>query len=330
MPVVIRNGVARQTGFVRDTDIRVEHYLTVQAAQRWWNDGAPRPVEAWFDQYMRREQIPQEPAPELLDDIVDEPPMEPVAAPDIGGMINELRLNRKPRKTYEDLEPVNGECLHGISMPDFKLNYTSAEEITRRLLGSVIVVNGSPYYVTEIQGEQDFILALQNGDGVTKAFPFAKVSSLRSCPPGYVNFNEGNYHGAYWLYRRPSSPADRHGDYSQGVTQRNSFLRRTGAKGHNNHHNLPNLTHVVRALSNRSVLPWQNIMGDLLAKGVLGPTRLNNQVAVYYDDKNVNVEYKNRFLGVLNDKTVTLSDEDIETPWIIRELKSVGLQPQQT
>lgn len=265
---------------------------------------------------------------ELHDERNPEPEDRPltIAEMELNAMEEIEGLAKKPNYTISDLP----EGRIKTKIPGFKLAYDSYEECSRRLRGSLIIVRGSPYVVNGVYNDKTgIVMALQDGAQKEYWCSYNAVESLRTPPPVYVTIH-GDHAGTYWLCRRPSFPHDRqhgrhHGDYIQGLTQRNGMMKRVGSTDFNHGRGMVSLYQIAKAMSLKDDTRFDSKVDELMRKGILGQVRLSDNVAVYLKKDDVLLEYKGRELGKLKDDSVRLGDEDKDTPWICEDLRAIGL-----
>jgi hypothetical protein len=75
------------------------------------------------------------------------------------------------------------------------------------------------------------------------------------------------------------------------------------------------------------ILPWSWNYTDLMKRGFLPAMRLSKSIAVYTDGKgDLQAEYRGRYLGRLNENTISVDDEDFSKPWIKAAVNEVACE----
>jgi hypothetical protein len=218
-----------------------------------------------------------------------------------------------------EYQPLNLDKLDPIvkrkrPLPSFKIDYQTYAEIKLRLLNTIILINGVPFYVGKIkQKGEDYVLGV-TGDGQSGYFTvkYSDIKDLRSLPPMYITTSKTG-----WLARHPGRV------YQQGATRQNTMMFSIDGRDSWG----IDSSNMLRAISRRENRKWNETLLSLMKSGDLTNTRLSDEVAVLRSSDKILACYKARPLGFIQDNTVTLIDEDdILQGWIEASAEEVGLE----
>lgn len=203
-------------------------------------------------------------------------------------------------------------------LPPFKLPYGTLEEASLRLRNTVIMVKNDPVWIYEVGGRdhKSIELYVENVNGARSKLPLAKVPDLRSPAPGYIEYNGS----VCYLSRVPERV------FQQGLNNKNGQLREVG-RGRTFE---VGVRAVLDGLGKRKPVRWAEKHKAQLDSelAVVRCIRLSDHVAAYRSRRGqISVEYRGRYLGVLNGRVVTAGDPgDLLPTWITNDLGEVGLE----
>jgi hypothetical protein len=241
----------------------------------------------------------------------------------------ELRLDRelmpdnmtywkKHKPLNLDKLPPGDAIIRDISLPPFKIDYDSHEQINTKLNGTVIMIKDNPFFIARTCAlpEGKFGLIVQDSRSNVMSVLYDDVKDCRPIAPGYVT-----YRGTvYWLFRTPER------QNQQGMNHRNTFYKsiQTGDLTSGARHEF-----LLEALANRKDCQYAPNLDQLIEQGNIAGLRLSNNIALYKAGKKgaaVGVEYCGRPLGLMVNGTVKVLDEtDLRPSWIHKDLHRVGL-----
>jgi len=199
----------------------------------------------------------------------------------------------------------------------FKINYDNSDEINLRLGNSIIQVDQKAYVVRGVSDNS--VLSIKDHEGRFYYLDLAEVPDLRTPPACYVVLNNRTSH----LERLPRRVQ------RQGITSDNTGLKPVGSTevilgGWR-------ADHLLLGLNTRSDLKYSPAFRQLFNAGVVKDMRLSDTVAIFNKnnegDVDLQVEYKGRDLGRLEEDRVGLRPLDRNAPWLIKDLLDVGLRP---
>lgn len=212
-----------------------------------------------------------------------------------------------------------------VAMPAFKHDYDTVEEARRRLLQTIVMIQGIPYLVEDVRQNMrhGIYLTLDPTTGDKKKVPLNKIHDLRSPPPGYLSFKDDELFGTFWFARKPAR-----------VTMQGLPMRERGGTGYvkavGNERGFqpwPRAGILIKGLLNKDNMKFQPAMGEFMVSGLIKNIRLNGNVACYAEGNAAFVEYKGRKLGKLQGNRVSLEDEtDRNVPWIEKDLNSANIE----
>lgn len=232
----------------------------------------------------------------------------------------EMANNRQYLKDYPELnldKIADGpKIIRSVSLPPFKVEYDSHEQISQKLRGSVIMIKDNPFHVVEtIDAAKGFALLVRDFKGVTSWIMYEAVKDFRGIAPGYVNYQNA----AYWVYRVPER------QNRQGMTNANTQSRLVGTMFTQGARN----DFLLTALSVRKDIPYAPNLAQLIDAGALNSIRLSNEIALFKSKTKgapVGVEYLGRNIGlIVKDQVKVLDENDLIPSWINKDFMSVNL-----
>lgn len=213
-----------------------------------------------------------------------------------------------------ELDKIEPKIIQKRHLPPFKIDYQTFNEVRLRLLNTVILINGSPFYVGKIREKNNgFILGVFKGDREMKTVMFKDLQDLRSIPGMYLTTASTG-----WLCRIPGRV------YQQGVNRNNTQFRTVNGKSVL--FNLDPLS-MINAIDKRQDRTWHHTYEGLMKDGELQAVRLSDDIAV--QGTKAEACYRGRVLGCIKDGEILCEDEDdLLQGWIEKAAKNVGLEMQ--
>lgn len=249
-------------------------------------------------------------------------------------LINRIEIRRRQQQEAEALERARIEKWNKAEYIDegdalsvrFKQDYNTLEEISLRLNHTVIWYKNEPFFVENIRESLgDFTLHLSTGsqeEGTLKRIRYRKAKDLDCSTPfggGYLNLLHNNLHQPVWVFRAPVRV------FQQGLTSRNMFfIPVVGPKVQRN----VQIASLLSGLRHREIITWDEDLRKSDMFQQIGAIRLSDDVVVYGGGrkKQLSVDFRNRYLGTLNNGVVYVDALDMKFPRIEKSLAHVGLE----
>jgi hypothetical protein len=203
-----------------------------------------------------------------------------------------------------------------LSQPPFKLLLETPHDVDLRLRGTLIFVGPELFCVLDcIQHENDYLLAVEDGKSKRWRVPYSHpLVDLRSPEPQYISY-EGI---PAYLSRRPARAQQ------QGISYSNSVLKNAGNA---RYYRPENISAVIKGITAENVQMDQRILDLMTRVRVFSTIRMSPNIALYLDPKdNLNAEFKGRWLGFVNENTITVDELDARRPWIKSAVQQIGCE----
>ncbi len=203
----------------------------------------------------------------------------------------------------------------------FKLPYDHVEEAMLRLNGTIVTYQGRPILVHQVDRHpddpRDFRLGCQSAgasilDYISYSDPLLDCRAIKS---GYIT-RQGE---TMWLERLPSRV------FQQGINGRNTLMTNVGGS---RNIGVGSFTSLLKPLSERFIVPWNETWQRLFQRETIRNLRLSDDIAVSFNNNSEELEvyYRQRFLGTIKDNYTFVDEMDGECPWIRANLAKSDLQ----
>lgn len=224
---------------------------------------------------------------------------------------------------------------YAMTSRPFYMPYETLDELNLRLVGSVITLHGAAVVIVDVgmMNDGSFKLCFRPSHrGNIMEHPYKEGSGFDLSPFKARYIQSNGY--AMWTYRQPVR-----GCYKQGMCSKNTFGEMAGKPpGARQRQPASQDTFMTSFNTPEKLVSVDDAIEQLRIIGHGNYSiALSHHLALYFSDKNYQIEYKGNPIGTLNEREITSGKKGLKslianTPeltanlWAIRRLQMVGIQ----